>query len=152
MKRLFAMILLACLLLSVLPSEGFALETDKEVIIYVFEDGSYLTESTYEHSARSAGTKSGSKERTYYGNDGTAQWKAVLNGVFTYTGTSATCTSSSMNVTIYNSSCYVVSKSATKSGNTATGNATVGEKVLGITVSRIPVTITLSCDANGNLS
>lgn len=151
MKKIVSFVLLICIIGALLPLECLAVE-ENEKIVYVFEDGSYLTESVYEYDTRASGTKSGSKEKTYYDSDGSAKWKAVLSGTFSYTGTSATCTSASMNVTIYDSACCVVSKSATKSGNTATGNATVGEKVLGVTVSKIPVTLTLSCDANGNLS
>lgn len=45
-----------------------------------------------------------------------------------------------------------ISKNTTRGGNTATGSATIGEKVGGVTVMKIPVNLTLSCDANGNLS
>ena len=83
---------------------------------------------------------------------GPAQWKAVLSGTFSFTGSTSTCTSSSMNVTILDSSWYTISKNATRGENTATGSATIGEKVGGVTLTKIPVNLTLSCDANGNLS
>lgn len=152
MKRFICILLAGILACSVFASSVSAAEAESEIVIFCFEDGSYLTEFFTSFSGRASGSKSGNKGVTYYDSDGTAQWRAVLSGTFTYTGASATCTASSINVTIYDTDCYVVSKSATKSGNTATGNATVGEKVLGITVSRVPVTISLKCDANGNLS
>ena len=101
---------------------------------------------------RVSGTTSGSKESIYYSNDGTAQWKAVLTGTFTYTGTSATCTTSSCNITIYSSSWYTISKTVGKNGNSATSSVTMGNKLMGVTVTKITKHITLTCDANGNLS
>lgn len=150
MKNLFCSVLVAMMLLSVLPVAGNAAEQDMEVIY--FQDGSYMTIELIEKGARASGSKNGSKRSTYYGNDGAAEWIAVLSGSFTYTGSSATCTSSSMNVTIYDSDWYVISKSASKSGDTATGSAVMGLKNAGVTVTRVPVSLTLKCDANGNLS
>ena len=67
-------------------------------------------------------------------------------------GSKATCTSSSIDVTIYDSEWYVIVKSAGKSENIARGSVTIGKKLLGVTVSQHPVSLTLTCDANGNLS
>lgn len=72
--------------------------------------------------------------------------------VFSFTGSTSSCTSSSMDVIILDSSWYSISKNATRGGNSATGSVTIGEKVGGVTVTKIPVNLTLSCDANGNLN
>lgn len=117
-----------------------------------FEDGSYLTIIVEQVESRAAGTVTGNKTYTYAASDGDVKWKAVLHGTFSYTGSAASCTSSSCDVTIYNSSWYVVSKTASKSGATATADVTVGFKFLGITTEKIPISIRLKCDANGNLS
>jgi len=148
MKRVLSLVLAAILVIGVLPICGNAVEI--ETIYY--EDGSYATIEITTYGMRASGSKSGTKTFNYYNNSDVRQWKAVLTGSFSYTGSSATCTSSSMDVTIYDSNCYVYSKSASKSGNTASGSATVGEKLLGVTVSTVPVSLTLKCDANGNLS
>lgn len=150
MKHLLCSVLVIMMLLSVLPVSGNAAEQDKEVIY--FQDGSYMTIELIENGFRASGSKSGSKRSTYYGSNGATEWVAVLSGNFNYTGSSATCTSSSMNVTIYDSDWYVISKSASKSGNSATGSAVMGLKNAGVTVTRVPVSLTLQCDANGNLS
>lgn len=39
-----------------------------------------------------------------------------------------------------------------KSGNTATADLVMGRKFLGITVQKETLNMTLTCDANGNLS
>ena len=105
-----------------------------------------------ESASRSSGTKSGRATYNYYDSNGARGWTAVLNGTFTYTGSSATCTASNCNITIYDSAWYTVSKSASKSGNSATAAVTMGKKLLGVTVTRVPVDLILTCDANGNLS
>lgn len=150
MKRFFCMILFIALCLNMLPLSIFAQETDEEVI--ELADGSYYTVTIQESVNRASGTKTGNKTKTYYNSDGVAQWKLVVTGTFSYNGSSATCTASSSSVTILDSSWYTISKSATKSANTATANANMGKKVLGVTTTKIPATVTLSCDANGNLS
>ena len=117
-----------------------------------FEDGSYLVTEMMISNSRASGSVNGSKPSTYYNSSGVAQWKVVLSGSFSFTGSTSSCTSSSMDVIILDSSWYTISKNATRGGNSATGSATIGEKVGGVTVTKIPVNLTLSCDANGNLS
>lgn len=148
MKRLVCCILLAALIVGVLPVYATAAETES---IYL-SDGSYITVRVYDHGTRASGTVKGGKEYTHYDNDGFVNWMAVLNGTFTYNGSSATCTDSSVSITIYDSSWYTISKSASKSSNKATGSATLGQKASGVTVARVPVSLSLECDADGNLS
>lgn len=148
MKRVLCAVMTLMLVFCVLPVSAFASENE---IIYL-DDGSYITVETITSGMRASGSVSGGKQYTHYGNDGGSNWKAVLNGSFTYTGSSATCTSSSVNVTIYDSSWYVISKSASKSGNQAIGSVTMGEKADGVTVMKVPVSLSLQCDPNGNLS
>lgn len=149
MKRAFSVLLVVILLVSALPVVGNAAET---VETLYFDDGSFMTIEVVYSPARATWSVTGNKQYTYYDSNSVSQWKAVLTGTFTYTGSSSTCTASSVDVTIYDSSWYVVSKSASKSGNTATGSVVMGEKAGGITVTRVPVSLTLKCDANGNLS
>lgn len=86
-----------------------------------------------------------------YNSDGISKWNAVLTGSFSYNGSSATCSSSSVDVTIFDSDWYVISKYASNSGNTATASVTVGRRYDGSTI-KVPVSLSLKCDANGNLS
>lgn len=152
-KRLLSVLLLMFIIVSIVPKEVFATEqiTVSEETIF-FEDGSSLHISIYESSTRASGTKTGYAEYLYSGSDGAAEWKAVLFGNFTYTGSTSTCTASSCNVTIYDNSWYTVSKTVGKSGNTATATVTMGLKVLGVTVSKPTYNLTLTCDKDGNLS
>lgn len=151
MKR-FLYVLLVSVMVSIFPLNAFAAESEEVQNITYFEDGSYLVETIETVQTRASGTKTGSKAHSFYNDENTMLWRAVLTGTFTYTGSSSTCTASNCSVTIYDSSWYTVSKSATKSGNTANAAVTMGEKLLGVTVRKVSTNIAISCDANGNLS
>ncbi len=148
MKRAISLLLAVLLMAAVFPMNIFA--SNDETI--QFADGSYIVVSVFSAESRASQTKTGSKSYTFYGEDNVAEWKAVLTGSFTYTGSSSTCTSSSCNVTVYDSAWYTISKSSGKSGASATADITMGKKLFGVTVREVPISIVLSCDANGKLS
>lgn len=150
MKRVLCCLLVLTLTLCAFPMYANAAEQESKVVY--FDDGSYMTVEVIANGMRASGTVTGNKSSTYYDSDGTVKWKAVLTGSFTYTGSSATCTTASVNTTVYDSSWYTVSKSASKSGNTASASVTMGRKVAGVTVAKASADMTLTCDANGNLS
>lgn len=149
MKRILSVLIVGVLLVSVIPVSVAA--NENSTVIYL-ENGDYIVETLTESYSRSAREKTGTKARTYYNSDGSAAWVAVLTGKFTYDGTSATCTSASVSVTIYDSSWYTSSKSASKSGNVASATVTMGYRFLGVTTKTLTADLTLSCDKDGNLS
>lgn len=149
MKRFFSYLIIGMLIFTMFPVNSAAAENSK---VTYLENGCYIVETLTEFTARSARETTGTKARTYYNSDGTALWKAVLTGTFTYDGTSATCTSASVSVTVYDSGWYTISKSASKSGNTASATVTMGYKTLGVTTDKVTTNLTLSCDKDGNLS
>lgn len=153
MKKCFRFIVMVLLVLAVLPLSSFAMAEvgSAEEIIYL-DNGSYITIELVQMESRASGTKTASKTYTYRNSSGAEQWKAVLRGTFSYTGSSAICTAASCDVTITDTSWYVVSKTATKSGSSATSELTMGEKFLGITIGRESISMKLTCDVNGNLS
>lgn len=152
MKRFICCALLVCMLFSMLPLTAYAAEVpiENEEVIY-FEDGSFLTVTVRTRNTRSSGSVSGDKVYSFDTGSG-VKWEAVLSGSFTYTGSSAKCTSSSVSVSVYDSAWYTVSKSASKSGSSATGSVTMGRKAGGVTVDKVPISLKLTCDSNGNLS
>ena len=152
MKRFLSIALLITIFITLLPFNTNALSNTLANDIIYLDDGSYITIELTWSEARASGTKTGSKTHRYYNSNGVEEWKAVLRGTFTYTGSSATCTAASCDVTITNTNWYVVSKSATKSGNAAVGELTMGRKFLGITVDKETINMRITCDANGNLS
>lgn len=162
MKRWMTITIAFFLLITMLPLTAFASadlnqisETADEVMVQEihYEDGSTLEIITsWKPTAQDRGTKTGTKVYNKRDASGALEWKAMLTASFTYTGTSATCTSASCSVSIYNSSWYTVSNSTVRSGNTAIAYLKMGYSILGSTPITYSYTITLSCDANGNLS
>lgn len=149
MKRLMVLMLCVVLMGLCLPVISYAAECRQEVIHY--EDGSYVSIELTINGMRTSGNVTGSKKYTYYNSDGISQWRVVLTGNFTYTGSNATCTAASVDVTIDNSSWYIGNKMASKSDNKAKASVTMKITNNNVTAT-IPANLTLACDSNGNLS
>lgn len=148
--RVISLVLVFVLIISLFTLECFATDTSKTEIEYL-EDGSYIITTTQEVYVRATNTKVGTRTKSQYDSDNVLDWQVILRGEFTYTGTSSTCTSSTISVNIYDSAYSKVSSSSSKSGNTANGSATISRKVLGVTVATNTYPFSLSCDKNGNL-
>lgn len=102
---------------------------------------------TYTELGGAKATKIGQKTKSYKNSSGTVMWSVTVYGTFSYTGSSATCTSASRSTTCPGSGWTIVSSSASKSGNTATAKATAGYNN-----SHYSLTVSLKCSANGTLS
>lgn len=159
MKKLVAF-LITILLIFTTNINAFAVvnepsENTTSEIMY-FDDGSYIeTTLTIEESNISTfatNTISGSRKMIYKNSDGEAQWTAILKGTFTYTGSSATCTASSISYTIENSKWKISSATASRSGNKATGNIIAKRYTFGIPVQTVEAPIAITCSATGVLS
>ena len=155
MKKVISFALLLVMVTTIFPFSALAADTstvaDNSTEIIYLADGDYIVVTRGEYVARASGSKTGYVTYTYV-NSGTTMWTATLTASFTYTGSSATCTNSALGISISDSHYYEVSRSVGHSGNTATADFTMGYRVLGVTVSTSPYTLTLSCDANGNLT
>ena len=151
MKKLVTLILTALMILSLLPVQAFA--ADSNVIYY--DDGSYAVvtiEIDQQTLTRASTIKAGTVAYNRYSTAGTLEWTASMKASFSYNGSTSTCISVNIPVvTIYNDNWSVVSQTSSKSGNTATANITMGLKQI-IGTSKVPITLTLSCDKYGNLS
>lgn len=125
--------------------------TDTEIQYY--DDGSYLVIETEESIAPfSSGTKSKSKIGYYYNGDDELQWSVTLTATFSYTGSSARCTDTDTSYKIYDSAWKITETKVGKAGNKATGIFTAKKYWLGIITSTRTLTLTLTCDNNGNIS
>lgn len=121
-------------------------------VVKAFEDGSRLYEEKPAVIQTVRGGVTSQKAYHHINSSGNRLWSATVVGSFTYNGSTSSCTSASCSTTIYNGNWSEQSCSAYPSGNTATGNVTMIRKVLFIVLETVPVTITLTCDKNGNLS
>lgn len=151
-KRCLSVVLVLVILLGLLPFNVFATTEAEDSEVIFFEDGSYIVITIASSSNRSIYSKTGHKKLVFYDGDNNVSWEAKLSATYIYTGESATCTTASCTVTVYDNQWYEVSKSTTRSGNAATTQLTMGRKFLGVTVEKPEYTITLTCDKDGNLS
>lgn len=153
MRKFLIALLILTVLFSAFPANVFAAEQKDMSSEYIYyEDGSYLVITIQVTEARSTTSKMGTKTYQHYGSDGTVQWQAVLRGIFYYDGTTSNCTSSVCDVTIYNSEWYTASKNVKTSGNSALAYLTMERTRYGVVVDSKQINMSLSCDANGNLS
>lgn len=157
MKKLIALLLSLVTVLS-MTCVAFAGEMPTTTNTYpaeyeYFDDGSYIVTTITEESSlpltRTTNTKSGSKKATYYSASNVALWNVTVSGKFSYTGSSAKCTSSSVSANSYSSSWKINSKSASKSGASASATATA--KYCNSSTYK-SLSVTLTCKANGVLS
>lgn len=153
MKKFLCLLMLSVILINMIPIYAFASsspQTDGEVIY--LDDGSYIVVELSQENALARTTAQKSRSYTYYSSKDEALWKAVLTGTFTYNGSTATCTSSICDVTIYDDAWYVVSNYASKSGASATAEVAMGKNFLGITVDKETISISLTCSPTGSFS
>lgn len=139
------------LIVAMLPIYGHATADTKSEIIH-FDDGSYIVIEISFLDERASTTRTATKTYRYYNALGTEKWYVTLIGKFTYDGTTSTCMSSNTSIGILDSAWYIISNTYSTSGNSAIGNVTMGYKILGVTTDRKNVNISITCDANGNLS
>lgn len=166
-KKLIASILIAGSICVALPCSVSAATTSNasyqeapgilisESVEYL-KDGSSITTSIYESpivSRAQTYEKSGAKALTFKDSNGKLLWTYTLAATFIVNpGVNATCKSATGAPSISDNSWSVVSNVPSCSGNKATGKITMQKKVLGTVAQTTTQTVTLTCDANGNLS
>ena len=153
-KRI-ALFLLAMMFCFSVPFSALAQTNEQtETEVQHFEDGSYIIIRTEEViSPFASGTVTRAKTGYYYdGDEQELRWSVTLIATFKYTGSSATCTGAVTSYNIYDTAWKVKEATASKSGRTATGDFLVKKYWLGIITKTVPLTLTISCDNNGNIS
>lgn len=156
MKKCITLLLTITLALYHPTAASAAVPTDA-TIVETFEDGSYIEtvieEATSASSARSTtSTVSGKKTNTYRNSEGSALWSVTVTGTFTYNGSSATCTKSTVSATSYNSNWKISSSSASKSGATAKATVSAKRYADGTYIRTMTQSVSLTCSQNGTLS
>lgn len=152
MKKLISLLSVVLMIAVLCPNTAFA---DEKIVtdqyVEYLDDGSYIvTEITSGSIATLAATTiNKSKSSNYYNSDNTKEWTVTVNGTFTYTGSSATCTRATVSYNIYNNSWKVTSAAPSKSGNKATGAFTVKKYALGLPYKTVNRTVTLTCSNTG---
>ena len=169
MKKLIAFILAGLCIAVTLSSHTPVKASDKETpttktcvvvdgelkqvqLIYVFDDGSQLLSGQPEVISRTRNSLTAQKPYYHRNSSGTILWTATVTGTFTYNGSTSYCTNASYNTEINANTWSEQSGTAYPSGNSAIADVVMMRKLLFIVVETVPVTITLTCDKNGNLS
>lgn len=155
MKKYFMLFLCFTLILWN-PTSASAASSTSNIIVETFEDGSYIetvieeieTSSTYSTTS----TKSGKKTSTYKNSSGDALWSVSVTGTFTYNGSSATCTKSTVSTASYNNNWKITASSSSKSGASAKATATAAKYSSGIYIISTTQSVTLTCSKSGTLS
>lgn len=119
--------------------------------IYTLEDGSKIIEMNPVTVSLRSG-KTGTKAYYYINNNGITEWDAEITGTFTYNGTTSYCTSSSCTTTVYSGNWHEAVNNASYAGYSAFASVTMELRFLFIVVKTQNLSLTLTCDANGNLS
>lgn len=148
-KALTALILV--LLLLATPFSVFA-QSSIDTEIEYYDDGDYMViETETPEISLLSNTVSKTKTATYYDN-GNKQFRVKLIATFSYTGSSASCTSAQVIYDIYDSSWKCSTAQASRSGKKATGDFVMKKYVLGVKVKTVSKTLTLSCTNSGTVS
>ena len=127
-------------------------ESKQVWLLHEFTDGSILYEGKIETLDCTRGGVTSQRSYYYQNSSGNVLWTATVIGTFTYNGRTSSCTSASCRTTIYDSAWSEESCDAHTSGSSAVGSVVMLRKWLFFTLESVPVTITLTCDKNGNLS
>lgn len=151
-KIFFLYLFIAFFVSTTFSISGSAACTDTKEIL-ILEDGSYYLTTIEEIStSKTTSTKNGKKTVNYYNSNDELLWSVSVIGTFSYTGSSATCTSASVSTTCPSSDWKISSKSSSKNGATASAKATAKRYIDGSVTKTITKTVTLTCSATGKLS
>lgn len=158
MKKIVSVVMLVVLCVLPFSCTSYALPHEaSNAYTEYFDDGSYAVITIVSNEEvgipkATAQTKSGSKSYDYYDSNNVKLWQLVLNGTFTYNGSTSSCTSSSVSYSIYDNAWRVTSAVASKSGNRAIGDFTVKRYFGFIPTKTVTKQLVLTCSASGVLS
>ena len=146
MKRLLSASVCFLICLSALFSPAFALDSSETERI-TFEDGSYAIVEQH-HSGAARATSYDSEAYTYYTPLGQKCFTYTLYATFTYNGVTSQAKTSVAIIDLFTPDWECSSHNEYTLGRTAYGKATFS----GPNDRVIPVSLTLTCDKNGNVT
>ena len=153
MKKLFSLILIFCFICVLAPENIHASTLTDEVTEIIYQDDNYIitkTQTVYETFpiARITKSKTASQKYDIMNTSGTVMATYTLTGTFSYSGSSATCTSANC-TTSTNGTWHFTSKNAYAQRNQAIGSFSVEHITSGQIISD---TLTLTCSPTGAIS
>lgn len=154
MKKLISAFLVLLMLLS-FPMISYANDTEmaeyENGYVEYYEDGSYSVTNIEINTISTLATSTVKQTKTtsHYSSKNEKEWDITVTGNFTFTGSSATCTNSSVSYNIYDKNWKVTAAVASKSGRVATGEFTLKRYFLGVPTKTVNQTLTLTCSNTG---
>lgn len=163
LKRLVLFVLATIILgMNICPQAlAYSEKSDIKETAYNYDDGSYLIVRVEEINSNqslfaTASTKTFSKTTTYYNSSDVAQCSLTVIASFSIvSGKSVTCTGVSYETSSFDDNWSVenVSTSRNNSSNSQSSGTASGDfikRVLGVKINTVDVSVTVSCDYNGN--
>lgn len=126
-------------------------ETSEDDTLY-YETVIEETASVSPMASNTAKTKTGYKTTYCKNANGTVLWSIKVTARFSYDGTTATCTSSSVSTTINDSTWKISNKYSTRCANYGTATATGQKYTNNKLVKSVTKTVKLTCSPTGTLS
>lgn len=152
-KILNVIVMIMILAVNPITIKGNQVDSDYRTEIEYLTNGDKIETVFISENTNNRGlTKKGTKIVEYKNSNGTVLWKATLTATFTYTGSSATCNTSSISAVSYANTWSITNKKATKNGNTAIGKVTAKQYYIGTAIQTVNKNITIKCSASGTLS
>lgn len=139
---LTAVLLVFCMALPVMASDP------SEETVLTFEDGSYLVVTLDTAPLTRTTSPVAAKTYSYYDVDDERKWDYTLMTQFSYNGSTSEALDTRVSVSIYDRAWSLAENNDYCQGPYAIGEA-VFEHSSGETV---PITVTIYCDKNGNIS
>lgn len=149
MKKIISTALTFLMCLSAITIAAFATHPITQVYeVTRYQDGTYaeITTTVYGTLVRTS-SQCAEKAYVYKTAGGTKLFTYTLKACFSYDGSSSSCTSASASANIHKDGWNVISHDEHYSGNIAYGNASFSAPSESKNVS-----LTLTCDKNGNIS
>lgn len=146
MKKAFSMLMVVLLVFS-MAFPTFAAQSSENTV-QTFSDGSYCVITLETDYQTRSSTRSATKTYTYYNGDDECQWLFMVHGTFSYDGTTSEAVSAKGAYTIVNREWSLTDSEVYCQGAYAIGEAVFEHPSDGT----VPITVTIYCDKNGNIS
>lgn len=130
-------------------TNGINLGTEYEYM----DDGSYFEISTIQTSSNLLRTtKTYERTKTYKNASGTPLWYVRVTATFNFNGSTSSCTNAYSSAASYNTAIWkIISHNSSHANNNAVAYATAKRYMSGVVVETQNQSVTIACDANGNI-
>ena len=157
MKKGFVLVLVVTMLICSIPvyaqgQKGENLDTSAVSKVYLLSSGVRLVEMVPEIQQRTRSSVTGSKSYNCIDSNNAIVWTAKLTASFYYDGGTSYATAASCTTTVLSGNWHESYNNAYYAGNVAYARVEMQLLFLFIVINTEEANLTLTCDANGNLT